>query len=67
VGLDPVAVAAAVFVLDDVSGLGEVGEDAVGGALGDACSGRDVAQPYARVVGDAQQDPGVVGEEAPVR
>ena len=39
----------------------------VGGALGDAYSGRDVAQSHARVVGDAQQHPGVVGQEAPVR
>jgi len=67
VGLDLVAVAAAVHVLDDVPGLGALGDDAVGGALGDARAGRDVAQPYARVVGDAQQHPGVVGQEAPVR
>jgi hypothetical protein len=37
------------------------------GALGDARPGRDLAQPYARVVGDAQQHPGVAGQEAPVR
>ena len=53
VSLDLVAVAAAVLVLDDVPGLGEIGGDAVGGALGDARPGRDVAQPYARVAGDA--------------
>jgi len=35
VGLDLVAVAAAVLVLDDVPGLGEIGDDAVGGALGE--------------------------------
>ena len=34
-GLDLVAVAAAVLVLDDVPGLSEIGDDAVGGALGD--------------------------------
>ncbi len=34
VRLDLVAVAAAVFVLDDVAGLGQVGDDAVGAALG---------------------------------
>jgi hypothetical protein len=62
-GLDPVAVAAAIFVLDDVPGPDEIGDDAVGGALGDARPGRDVAQPHARVVGDAQQHPGVVGQE----
>ena len=39
--------------LDDVPGLGEIGNDAVGGALDDARPGRDVAEPDARVVGDA--------------
>ena len=34
VGLDLVAIAAAVFVLDDVFGLGEIGDDAVGGVPG---------------------------------
>src|SRR6266704_1847041 len=67
VGLDLVAVAAAVLVLDDVPGPGEIGDDAVSGALGDARPGRDVAQPHARVAGDAQQHPGVVGQETPVR
>jgi hypothetical protein len=67
VRLDLVAVAAAVLVLDDVPGLGEIGDDAVGGALGDARPGRDVAQPHALVVGNAQQHPGVIGQEAPVR
>ena len=62
-----VAVAAAVLVLDDVPGLGEIGDDAGGGALADARPGRDVPQPHARVVGDAQQHPGVAGQEAPVR
>ena len=66
-GLDLVAVAAAVLVLDDVLGPGEIGDDALGGALGDARPGGDVAQPHARVVRDAQQHPGVAGQEAPVR
>jgi hypothetical protein len=52
---------------DDVPGLGEIGDDAVGLALGDARPGRDVAQPHARVAGDAQQHPGVIGQDAPVR
>jgi hypothetical protein len=63
--LDLVAVAAAVFLLDDVSGRGQVGDDAVRAALGNAQAGRDVPQPRARVAGDAQQHPGVVGEETP--
>ena len=67
VRLDLVAVAAAVFLLDHITGLGEVSDDAVGAALGDAQAGRDVAQPRARVMRDAQQDPGVIGQETPVR
>src|SRR5271155_40382 len=67
VSLDLVAVAAAVLVRDHVAGLGEVGDDAVSAALGDAQAGRDVAQPRVRVAGDVQQDPGVVGQEAPLR
>jgi hypothetical protein len=35
----------------------------VGAALGDAQAGRDVTQPRVRVVAEAQQDPGVVGQE----
>src|SRR5260370_18018523 len=45
VRLDLVAVAAAVFLLDDVAGLGPAGDDAAGAALGDAPAGRDVAPP----------------------
>jgi hypothetical protein len=67
VSLDLVAVAAAVLVLQHVAGFGEVGDDAVGAAFGDAQTRRDVAQSRARVMGDAQQDPGVVGQETPVR
>jgi hypothetical protein len=51
-------------VLDDIRGCGPVGGDAVDAAVDDAQAGGDVAQPGARVVGDAQQDPGVVGQEA---
>jgi len=67
VRLDLVAVAAAVFLLHHVAGLGEVGDDAVGGALGDVQARRDIAQPRARVVRDAQQHPGVGSQETPVR
>ena len=63
VRLDLVAVAAAVFPLHHVAGRGQVGDDAVGAALGDAHAGRDVAQPHAPVVGDAQRHPGVAGQE----
>jgi hypothetical protein len=67
VGLDLVAVAAAVFVLDYVAGIGEIVDDAMSSALGDAQAGRDVAQPGSRIAGDAQQNPGMVGQETPGR
>jgi hypothetical protein len=54
--LDLVAVAPTVFLLDDVPGLGQVGDDAVSTALGDVQPGRDVAQAGPRVVRDAEQD-----------
>lgn len=66
-GPDLVAVAAAVALAHDVAGLDQLGEDPVGGALGDADRGRDVAQARARVVGHADQHVGVVGEEGPAR
>jgi hypothetical protein len=65
--LDLVAVAAAVFLLDHVAGSGQAGDDAAGAALGDAQAGRDVAQLRARWGGDAQQRPGVAGQETPAR
>ena len=43
---DLVAVAAAVFQLDDAAGLGQVGDDAVGAAFGDAQAGRDAGQAH---------------------
>jgi hypothetical protein len=67
VGLDPVAVATAVLLPDHVTGLGEIGDDAGGAALGDAQAGRDITQCGALVSCDAQQHPGVVGQEAPAR
>ena len=67
VRLDLVAVAAAVFLFHHIAGFGEVGDDAVGAALGDAQAGRDVAQSRARVMGDVQQHPGVAGQETPAR
>jgi hypothetical protein len=43
VSLDLVTVAASVLLRDHVAGLGQVGDDAVGAALGNAQAGRDVA------------------------
>jgi hypothetical protein len=65
VRLDLVAVAAAVFLLDHVPGLGQVRDDAVRAALGDPQAGSDVPQPCVWILGDAQQDAGVIGQEAP--
>jgi hypothetical protein len=67
VSLDLVTVAAAVLLCDHVASLGQVGDDPVGAALGNAQSRSDVTQSRARVAGNVQQDPGVVGQEAPVR
>ncbi len=61
--LDLVTVAAAVFLLHHVTGCGQVGDDAAVMPR----PGRDVAQPHARVAGDAQQHPGVAGRETPAR
>jgi hypothetical protein len=62
-----VTVAAAVFLLRRVAGRGQVGDDAAGAALGAARADRDVAEPHARVAGDAQQHPGVAGQDTPAR
>jgi hypothetical protein len=48
VRLDLVAVAAAVFLLDHVTGCGQAEDVAAGAALGDAQAARDVAQLPAR-------------------
>jgi hypothetical protein len=65
VGLDRVLVAAAVALAGDVAGGGELADDAVGGAFGDPDRLADVAQADARVVGDAEQHLGVVGQKRP--
>ena len=67
VRLDFVLVAAAVLHLGDVAGRGEISDDAVGAALGDAEAGRDIAQPNTRVSGYAQHHAGMVRQEAPTR
>jgi hypothetical protein len=64
--LDAIAVAAPVPVLDDVAGFGQVRDDGEGAALGDVERGGDVAQAHPGVVRDADEDPGMVGEEAPL-
>jgi hypothetical protein len=61
-----IAIAATLPLLDDVTGFGQIGDDGVGVSLRDAKIGRNVAQAYFRIVGDTQQSPTVVGEEAPI-
>jgi len=67
VGLDVIAVAAAVLLLDHVAGLDQVRDDAEGAAFGDVQAVRDVAQAYPGVMGDQQQDPRMGGQERPAR
>jgi len=55
VRLDLIAVAAAIFVLDDVPGVGQVGDDAVCAAFGYSQAGCDVPPPGSRGLGDAEQ------------
>ena len=43
-----------------LAGCGQIVDDAVGAALGDVQVGGYVPQAHARVVGDAQQHPGVL-------
>jgi hypothetical protein len=61
-----IAIAATLSLLDYVTGVGQIGDDGVGMSLRYAKIGRDVAQAYFRIVGDTQQSPTVVGEEAPI-
>ncbi len=53
-------------MLDDVTSAGQVCDDAVRATLSDSQAGGNVPQPGTRVLGDAEQDPGVIGQEAPV-
>ena len=61
-----VAVAASVALFDDVAGCSEVGDDPVGGPLGDIEGIGEIAQAGVGVVGDLQHRPGMVSQEAPV-
>lgn len=63
--LDLVAVPAALSLAEHIALVDQLGEDLVGAALCDPDSNGDVAQPDAGVMGDADEDVGVVGEEVP--
>src|SRR5450755_2300456 len=63
--LHVVAIAAAFLLLDDVAGLGQVVDDAIGTAFRDADGGGDITEAHLGIVGDAQQRPAMIGEEHP--
>lgn len=65
VGVDEVAVASTGAVARYVAGVGQLGDDAVGGSFGDADALADVAQSHTRLFGDADEDLGVISEEGP--
>jgi hypothetical protein len=63
--LDLVAVPAAMSLAEHIALVDQLGEDLVGTALGDPDGSGDIAQSDAGVMGDAEEDMGVVGEEVP--
>lgn len=65
VGLDRVVIATPDAPAGKVADVGELGDDPVGGALGDSDRIADLAQADAWVARDAQQHLGMVGEEGP--
>jgi hypothetical protein len=65
VRIDPILVSAAAALSVDETRLNKVGEDPLGGALGDPDLFGDVAEPDVRSAGYAEKDLGVVGEEPP--
>jgi hypothetical protein len=65
VGLKLVTASAPISFLDDVACFGEVRDDSKGASFRDTERGTDVPQPYPGIVGDAEQDSGVIGQEVP--
>ena len=65
VGVDAVAVSTADPFALDVAGFDEVGDDALGGTLGDPNALGDVTEPRVRIADEAEKDLGVVREEPP--
>ena len=64
---DLVPISASLSLAEHVALFDQLGQNPVGGTLGDPDRGADVAQPDARVLGDADQHLGVVREERPCR
>ena len=65
--LDLVAVPPALSLAQHVAVFDELGQDPVGGTLGDAYRSGNVAQADARVMSNADQDVGVVCQKVPAR
>ena len=63
--LDRVVVPPAMSLSQHVALLDQLGQDPVGGALGDAYRCSDVAQSDTRVLRDRQEDMGVVCQKVP--
>ena len=64
--LNLIAVPPAVPLFEQVARLGEISDDAKGGALGHLESGCDITKPGIGMSGDEQDRSCVVGEKAPV-
>ena len=64
--LDLIAVSPAIALFEQVARLGEIRDDAEGGALGHLESGCDITKPRVGMSCDEQDRACVVGEEAPV-
>jgi hypothetical protein len=65
--VDCVVVAAPLAPARDVARGLELADDAVSGSFGDPDRVGDLTQPGAGIGGDAEESPGVVGEEGPAR
>lgn len=64
--LDLIGVPPTVPLLDDITADDKIVDDPAGAAFGDAERACDVAETSPGVVGDADQCPRMVGEEAPL-
>jgi hypothetical protein len=64
--LDHIAVPTTFLALLEVAGVGQLGDDGVGPALGNGQGHGDIAQADLGVTGDAEQGACVIGEERPI-
>ena len=64
---DVVNVVASAFRQHHIARLDEVVDDAVDGAFADADFAGDLGEAYLRVLSEADQDVGVVGQKRPLR